>query len=278
MSPQGADSPLQIAIQDSKGFSPFAIAVGRRHYNLAKVIVDIGNAQYRPADKGTDKVEPRRRYMITHDMESDDEEREDDKDFSIASEPVDETFTIDNIAALTESVGSKVSVCEMLCWYSEFWMFSEKAEVEAKKDLDHEAGEAAAPWRFNNAMNQSAEVSGSIAVLCDYLTVSKGLWEGLWCCRPRYQTNIVSHAISKRELPLVQFLISTARENGLKEVAGTGMSVLVTPVNFYFALKKGFTEIAGELIRSTGVELPLDHLVKESKVSEIEKPIVRHRF
>jgi len=164
MSPQGADSPLQIAVQDSKGFSPFAIAVGRRHHKLAKVIVDIANAQYRPADKGTEKVEPRRRYMITHDIESDDEEREDGDEFSIASELVDETFTIDNIAALTESVGSEVSVSEMLSWYSEFWMFSEKAEVEAKKDLDHEAGEAVPSWRFSNSMNQSAKVSGSNVV------------------------------------------------------------------------------------------------------------------
>jgi len=89
---------------------------------------------------------------------------------------------------------------------------------------------------------------------------------------------MVSYAISKRDLPLVQYLISTARDNGLKNIAGTGTSVFVTPMNFYFALKKGFTEIAGELIRSTGVELPLDHLVKESKVSETEKPTVSHRF
>lgn len=56
------------------------------------------------------------------------------------------------------------------------------------------------------------------------------------------------------------------------------MDALVTPVAFYFALKRGFTEIAGELIRSTGVELPLDHLVKVSGVTETEKQVVRHRF
>lgn len=80
-------------------------------------------------------MEPHRRYLITQEIDNDGEE--DSDDFSIASELVDETFTVDNIAALTESVGSKVSVPEMLCWYSPFWMFSEKAEVEAKKDMDY---------------------------------------------------------------------------------------------------------------------------------------------
>ena len=152
MSPQGSDPPLQIAVQDGKGFSPFAIAVARRHHHLAKVIVDIANAQYQPTEKAADKAEPRRRYVITHDVESDEESEDDEEDeaFSVASELIDETFTIDNIAALTKTVGSRVSASNMLCWYSEFWMFSEKNELEAKKDLDYEPGDGGLSWRINN--------------------------------------------------------------------------------------------------------------------------------
>ncbi|MCJ1245260.1 hypothetical protein MMC30_002463 [Trapelia coarctata] len=251
MSPQGTGPPLKIAIQDNKGFSPFAIAVGRRHHHLAKVIVDIANAQYRPSDKTTDKVEPRRRYMITQDIDSDEEGGDDD--FSIASELVDETFTIDNIAALTESVGSKVSVPEMLCWYSQFWMFFEKDELEAKKDLDHVPGDGGLSWRINNP--------------------TASLWDDIWRFRESPMANLVMYAIGKRDLPLVQYLINTARDFGIKNLATFGSTMLVSPMNFYFALKKGYTEIAGELIRSTGVELPLDHLVKESGVTETEKPV-----
>ena len=284
MSAQGTDPPLQIAIQDNKGFSPFAIAVGRRHHHLAKVIVDIANVQYRPHVHASSKVEPSRRYMITQETESDDEG--DSDDFSISSELIDETFTIDNIAALTESVGSKVSVPEMLCWYSQFWMFSEKVEVEAKEDMDCAPDDGGLSWRIKN---NPSFVSASLCSSYDMLTAPKRLWDELWRFRAPALANLVAYAISKRDLPLVRYLIKTTQDFGIKQLEALPSristtlgnravhTVLVTPVNFYFALKRGFTEIAGELIRSTGVELPLDHLVKESGVTETERPLVSHR-
>jgi len=123
------------------------------------------------------------------------------------------------------------------------------------------------------------------------LTPPKRVWDELWRYRDLASANLVAYAISKRDLPLVQYLIKTAREYGIEQLAAIGnradntgllgnrvrSAVLVTPINFSFALKKGFTEIAGELIRSTGVDLPLDHLVKESGVTETEMPIVSYR-
>ena len=75
----------------------------RRHFEVAKVILEIADVQF----NGEDVDSPRRRYTIEA-GESDYSSDEDDK-MSITSQIVDETFTIDNIVALRQSVGSKVS-------------------------------------------------------------------------------------------------------------------------------------------------------------------------
>jgi hypothetical protein len=65
--------PLMIAVQDGSGFNPFAIAVLRGHFDLAKKIVEICATQYR-TDDGTS---PKRRWnMVPHD--SDDEDGDSD--------------------------------------------------------------------------------------------------------------------------------------------------------------------------------------------------------
>ncbi len=102
--PDQENSPLMVTIQDSKGFTPFAIALYQRHFEVAKVLLEIANVQF----KGPDEISPRRRYIIAEEG-SDYSSNGDEDDLGISSQIVDETFTFDNIAELRQSVGSKVS-------------------------------------------------------------------------------------------------------------------------------------------------------------------------
>ena len=125
--PTGDNHPLQIAVQDSKGFSPFAIAVYRQHPELAKVIIDIAHAQLQPSEDR----KPRQRFVINQDSNSDDDS--DDGDLAISSDLVDERFTIDNIADLSQAVGSKVKASQMLEWDSQVWMCSTERAEKSKE-------------------------------------------------------------------------------------------------------------------------------------------------
>ena len=93
-----------VAVQDSKGFTPFAIAMYRRHFDVARAILQIANVQF----KGSDEGFRRRRYTVA-DGGSDYDFEGDEDELRISSQIVDETFTFDNVAALKQSVGSQVS-------------------------------------------------------------------------------------------------------------------------------------------------------------------------
>ena len=101
---EGQNSPLQITVQDKKGFSPFSIAVYRRHTEVARLILEIARAQYKPKDGDTS-----RRFTMNRHEDGDDEMDSDSDDLDISSDLVDDKFTIDNIAALHQNVGSKIS-------------------------------------------------------------------------------------------------------------------------------------------------------------------------
>ena len=126
----GDKAPLQIAVTDNENFSPFSLALCRGHYRLAKFIFNIAAAQYQPKPNGT---KLRRRYRINNDENKSD--TDDSDNVSISSELVDETFTIDNVVALTKTVGSDVHHSTMLKWKSRFWMFMGWTELEAMTEL-----------------------------------------------------------------------------------------------------------------------------------------------
>ncbi len=110
-----------MAVQDEKGFTPFALATYRRHFQTARLILGIADAQF----KESDKSKSQRRYEIAADsvQESDDSEdskgyisEEDDSDgLEISSRVVDETYTYENVAELQDSVGSKKSGKSLSC-------------------------------------------------------------------------------------------------------------------------------------------------------------------
>lgn len=101
--PDQKQDPLSVATQDSKGFTPLAIAVYRRHFDIAKILLDIADYQYKAPKKDSEL----RRYRIAD--EDSDADLEDDDEIAISSQVIDQTYTVDNIASLQRSVGSKSS-------------------------------------------------------------------------------------------------------------------------------------------------------------------------
>ncbi|KZF21130.1 ankyrin repeat protein [Xylona heveae TC161] len=100
--------PLMVAVKDSRGFSPFFIAIMRGHLSAARAIFDIADVQFEPPE------EPRKQYNMADD--EDDSDSEEGDQVPIYGELVDEKFTIDDLGAVSKTVKSKVRPTEMLCW------------------------------------------------------------------------------------------------------------------------------------------------------------------
>ena len=84
-------------------------------------------------------------------------------------------------------------------------------------------------------------------------------------------------AVRKRDINLARFLLQTDQatrspdENNWTPNASS-------KEDFYLALDKGFLEVAGEMILSNGVALPLHELIEQSGEKEEEKSKVSLSF
>ncbi|KAK3059629.1 hypothetical protein LTS18_010399, partial [Coniosporium uncinatum] len=103
------ETPLQVSVRDNMNFSPFAIAVVRGHYDLAKAIFEIAQAQYQPVE-----VSGRTRYTMT--TEDSDGEADDDDGPQLFSEIIDDRFTVENIGELSAQVRSTVPATDPIYW------------------------------------------------------------------------------------------------------------------------------------------------------------------
>ncbi len=243
------NSPLMVTVQDSKGFTPFAIAIYRRHLEVAKMILEIANVQF----KGSGDESARRRYTIAdNDSEEDDSDEHDE--LGISSQVVDETYTFDNIAALKQSVGSRVSASDLLTIYAEIWCLLDLPQEEAHKKLgsSHDSGiekYARKGTKSSDAFNYALSFKGDAS-----------------CAIGRY-------AIVSRDLDLLRFWLRCCQEASKMRVNSSAPYFGgFDSSDFRFALKHGFIEDLGEMIKIVGAELPLDSLVRQSGIQEEEKP------
>ncbi|KAK3906939.1 hypothetical protein C8A05DRAFT_40270 [Staphylotrichum tortipilum] len=116
-------APLKIAVHDQNRNNPFSLAFTRGHYDVAKAILEIAQAQYVPEEKA------KTRYT----MEATDEysEYSDDSDCSdqesvhstesrprIYRQIVDAQFTIENIGEVSMKVNSRTKPLEIINWGS----------------------------------------------------------------------------------------------------------------------------------------------------------------
>jgi len=103
------ETPLQVSVRDNMNFSPFAIAVVRGHYDLAKAIFEIAQAQYQPVE-----ISGRTRYTMT--TADSDGEADDDDGPQLFSEIIDDRFTVENIGELSAQVRSTVPATDPIYW------------------------------------------------------------------------------------------------------------------------------------------------------------------
>jgi len=114
------EAPLKIAVKDKCGHNPFSLAFFRGHFDVAKGILEIAQAQYSPTEKS------KTRFRMA-DGSEDDETYSDDGDSNASgdsdnSEPriyshiVGGDFTIDNVGQVSMKVNSHTKPLEFLQW------------------------------------------------------------------------------------------------------------------------------------------------------------------
>lgn len=113
------EAPLKIAVWDQSGNNPFSLAFSRGHYDVAKAVLEIAQAQYAPEEK------PKTRYRMQaadehSDYSDDDSECSDEESVHstdshprIYSQIVDAQFTIDNVGQVSMKVNSRTKPLEL---------------------------------------------------------------------------------------------------------------------------------------------------------------------
>ena len=108
-----AEPPLKISVRDQHNYTPFGIAFVRGHYDIAKAVLEITQAQYSPADK----VKTRLRMTAENPEYSDDDEgseASDDSEPKIYSEIISDQFTIENVGQVSMQVKSHTKPLDFL--------------------------------------------------------------------------------------------------------------------------------------------------------------------
>lgn len=91
--------PLEIAVADGQDFTCLVIAILRGHMRIAKPILQIMQAQYKP-----EEPEAQKRFEVDVDSVS-----SDDANLNIVGHTVDDQFTHENVGEVTTKVESKVT-------------------------------------------------------------------------------------------------------------------------------------------------------------------------
>ncbi|KAI1137936.1 ankyrin [Hypoxylon sp. FL0543] len=106
------EPPLKIAVFDTKSNNPFSLAFLRGHYEAAKAILEIAQAQWAP------KSEKTTRFTMNKDDEDSCEESESDDvdEPQIYEKVIDDQFTIENVGQISMQVKSDTLASALLNW------------------------------------------------------------------------------------------------------------------------------------------------------------------
>ncbi|KAF4552263.1 Hypothetical protein D9617_10g072440 [Elsinoe fawcettii] len=250
------NSPLQIAVTDGVGFSPFSIAVLRGHSQLAETVLEIAEAQYSKGDPDAN----RRQYTLQGEDDSDEyysEDEDQDPDaIRIHSRLVTEAFTIDDIGAVQAQVKSQVSPTTMLKWPC-------PAQDYYELDLTGSAPNVALETA-RDALASLGLTSSAVAENNDDKKYPDG--------KPG---NLFQLAIHNNDQPLLTWLLDLAEKYTkiVSKIHDESSSLLVFPQDdFLRAIKLNRTTLLGLIVQRTGAGIPLDALVEKSGVEIQEKP------
>lgn len=249
--------PLQIATVDLRGFSPFSIAALRGHFDLARLVVEIATVQYQPKDQ-KDKYKYTLR-VADDEYDSDDSYDSDESqtsDFGVLRHLVKDDFTIDDVAALADTVKSKVSPATMLAW-----------SCQVVRAFDDKVDSRTARQYFQHSSTPQAWVSKH----------SDESWEWFNAAYDHSSRSsrdtLVRYAIFANNMRLLKFLIKTGNDLATQQEDGDALKVFnISTTDFELAIRLGRVEMMGEILKSTGFGFPLRKIFLESGVKLEQKP------
>ena len=248
--PQGLRDPLQIAVRDLRGYSPFSIAALRNHKDCAKAIMDIATVQYRPQRK-VDRI----RYRLQPADSDDDVSVSSEAGIEVYNQLVDEDFTIADIGNLSAKVKSTVSPAELLDWTCQVWRFYEKPSNIAKASFEPRFKLDTSYFGWQSPYSQDH---------FDRVLSNED---------NRNRHSIAWFAIVRNDIALLKFIldlgcsVTTAQED---ENASKIYDLRHGELDL--AIKLGRLEMIRDIIRRSGARIPLQSLVSESGVQIQEKP------
>ncbi|OQO13617.1 hypothetical protein B0A48_01846 [Cryoendolithus antarcticus] len=249
-------APLKIAVTDTLQLSPFAIAVMHGDLDLAKLIMEIAEAQY--VLPGSDQ---QRRYRLNggdDDDESDEDASDDDTsdghELALASDVVDDTFTIENVGEISMQVKSHTKPLNVLNG-----RFPADEVFKSKANASRTIGKRTA--------------TGSLKYM-KYAEAAQVRRSQL-----RVPFNLLEFAVYSNDLELLSFLLDLGEHftkhgkatEAKSEDAQTSVYA-VSGTLFTYAIEANNPPIIAELAKRCAAGLPLNRFAKRSGVELPEKP------
>jgi ankyrin repeat protein len=181
--------PLLITTKDPWDLNVFAIALVKKNYELAQVILDIAAAQYAP--EGPKKAK-KWRFRISGADEVDSDCEYEADEVPLTSELVDDDFTIEDLGALNAAAGSTVSPADMLLDSYPLWVVQHPLDKSAG-DIHRQDDEEWKPWfRWSNYYGLQAA----------FRDVVSRFW---------VDDYLLSHAVHNNDMNLVKFLMRAVK-------------------------------------------------------------------
>jgi ankyrin repeat protein len=261
-------TPLKVAVQDTAGFSPFAIAVLQEHYELAKALLEIAQIQYAPEEKSG---------QSKYSLHAGDLDGEDDVSVSnggdeirLFHEVVDDKFTIENIGEVQSQVKSRHTALDILAWNCPVSRFLEEDDVSTSV-LDYSTHHGHPRLTGGRAPRKILKdaVNGRT-----YRVVQKPSQESYKeVVKPG---NLFQLAIFLDDADLLRFLINAGEEytirRGGSDDEPASKFYSFAEHDFHYAIQLGRVQLLKDIVKRTGAGIPLDDLVKKNGIEIAKKP------
>jgi ankyrin repeat protein len=128
--------PLEICVKDEDDLSPFNIAVLRGHIGLARSIMSISKAQYKPEEKETEErftLDIGDKDVSDYDSDSDLGGDDTSDEIRVRRHIIDDRFTIENVGEIKTQVESRVKPRDILNQKCPAHAFIEKEKLQGEQ-------------------------------------------------------------------------------------------------------------------------------------------------
>lgn len=230
-------APCEIATRDQHNMSPFSIAVIRGHLGLAKVILEIAEAQHTTPPE----IAVKRHYEMDEDEEM---EGSSDEEIRTTSRAVDEEFTVEGIGESVLQAKSLRGPLDILNWSCPIASFVTREEEST----------VSAPFRLANPARKSQD----------------------WCCALPEPVDLLQLAIWTDDRLLFKFLLELMRHYFDKRAASQDVGQFsvfrIEERHFDYAIRLDRKGAIAEMIKLGGAGVPLVALAEEAGIDVHDHP------